>query len=115
MAETTRHGTYSITNDREAWLKQQKRDTGLPESHFVNKGLDLVMGTEEINAIRLMITPALSFFLGFILFIFGVFFSDVLPVPVFVIMFLCSFVIISISWVALYKSLKVWRKCKVKQ
>jgi hypothetical protein len=112
MAQTNRHGNYSIQKDRDNWLKQQKRETGLPESHFVNKGLDLVIGTEEINAIKLMITPAVFFLLGTILFLFGVFFSDTLPVPVLIIILLSGIVIVSLSWFGLYKSIKVWNKIK---
>jgi hypothetical protein len=112
MAETTRHGTYSILNNREEWLKEKKRETGLPESHFVNKGLDLVIGTEEINAIKLMITPMLSFCIGTILFIFGVFFSDALPIPVLVIVLISGMIIICLSWFGLFKSFKIWRKIK---
>ena len=112
MAETMRHGTYSIQNNREDWLKEKKRETGLPESHFVNKGLDLVMGTEEINAIKLMITPAISFLLGTILFIFGVFFSDALPIPVLSILLLAGIIIVGLSWIGFYKAIKMWRKIK---
>lgn len=113
MAETTRHGTYSIPNNRNEWLKQQKAETGLPESHFVNKGLDLVIGTEEINTIKLLITPTLSFLLGTILFIFGVFFSDALPIPVLIIVLISGMSIICLSWFGLYKALKLWRKIKL--
>lgn len=112
MAETTRHGNYSIHNDKELWLKLQKRETGLPESHYVNKGLDLVIGTEEINTIKLMITPALSFFIGTILFVFGLFFSNVLPIPVLSILLFSGIVIVSLSWLGLYKSIKLWFKIK---
>lgn len=110
MVEKTRHGNYSIPLEREAWLKQQKQETGLPESHFVNKGLDLIIGTEEIKAIKLMLTPALTFFIGTILFLFGVFYADSLPIPVLLILFIASIVIVGISWLGLYKSFKIWRK-----
>ena len=93
-------------------MKEKKRETGLPESHFVNKGLDLVIGTEEINAIKLMITPMLSFFVGIILFIFGVFFSDALPVQVLIIVLISGMIIMCLSWIGLYKSFKIWIKIK---
>lgn len=112
MAETKRHGSFSIQNDRGEWLKQKKRETGLPESHFINKGLDLVIGTEEINAIKLMITPAIFFLLGTILFLFGVFFSDALPIPVLIIILFAGIVIVSLSWIGLFKSIKIWMKIK---
>jgi len=115
MAENVRHGNYSIPNNRDEWLKEQKRETGLPESHFVNKGLDLVIGTEEINAIKLLITPMLSFFIGTILFIFGVFFSDQLPIPVLVIILISAMTIFCLSWVGIYKSVKLWRKARLKE
>jgi hypothetical protein len=112
MAENVRHGNYSIPNDRNEWLKEKKRETGLPESHFVNKGLDLVIGTEEINAIKLLITPLISFLLGTILFVFGVFFSDALPIPVLIIVLISGMTMIILPWFGLLKAIKVWKKIK---
>lgn len=112
MAENVRHGNYSIPNDRDEWLKEKKRETGLPESHFVNKGLDFVIGMEEINAIKLLITPLISFLLGTILFFFGVFFSDALPIQVLIIVLISGMSMIILPLFGLLKAIKVWKKIK---
>jgi len=112
MAEKERHGNYSLPVDRAEWLKQKKKETGLPESHFVNKGLDLQIGIEEFNLIKSALTPTICFFLGTILFAFGIYYSAVIPSHVLVIIFLASIITVLIAWMGIYKTISIWRKIK---
>ncbi len=112
MGNKTRHGTFSIPNDREEWLKQQKQVTGLPESHYVNKGLDIVIGIEEINAVKQLISPIALFFLGAILLLYGIFYAALIPIPVLILIFISSIVTSLIAWFGIMKAVRLFMKLK---
>lgn len=112
MVDKTQVVSLSLEKNKANWLKNQKRLTGLPESHFVDKGLDVVIINTQVTMLKESFIVLFYFFISTMFFIFDIIFNDILPMSIFLLVFLSSSIGILLSGVGVYKTLKIWKKIK---
>lgn len=110
MAEKTQVVSLSLKHNQANWLKEQKEITGLPESHFVEKGLELVINGTSITLFKDALALSFYFFVSVMLFIFGILFYNIIPLDFGLLLYLSSGVGVIISSLGLYKVMKIWIK-----
>ena len=115
----TQTASYALPENKIKWVKDQKKITGKPESYFIEKGLDIVMGAEKISSLKLIGIPVVVFYSGVVAILFCLFFFFYIPFILTVLMLTLGAVVMIIASVAIIQGFKVWRsingKSKIKK
>lgn len=112
MAGNTVRESYSISRENDSWVKQRKQETRLPESHFINRGLDIQREVEKIDFGKLALGPVFYSFIGCLFFAFGMTFSESFSLPILVVIMAASIATIMVSWAAVVRIIRLWSKQK---
>jgi hypothetical protein len=112
MVEKTKTASFSIERDNIDWLNKQKQETGLSQSHLINKGINNVRGVEKVNVLKFALIPACFFLMGTALIMFAILLAGQMQFMVTLILFLVGIAVEGISMVVLVIALLQWRKMK---
>ncbi len=105
----TKNANYSLSVDKINWVKRQKELTGKPESFFVDKGLDIVMGASKLSAMNLIIVPMVVFYAGVLIVVFDLFFFYIIPFIFSIFIVALGGFVMVVALFATAKGLKIWR------
>ena len=113
MTEETKTESFVLPVHIVNWLNEQKTVKGINKSFYVEKGLRLIIGIEQISKMKYVFIPLIQFLVCQIVFIFVLIFYTYLPLWTIIFMMIIIFFFEGISFFVLYRGIKLLKQKKI--